>query len=420
LAATDGRSISVWRGAEDVEAFSQSDAQMLVGHRDLVLDMAFDAGGNRLVSGGMDGMAILWEPTARPRLIEDRLVGPPKPPTVAQSIGDPAGIFAVTYSPDGRRLLSGGEAQVTQLWDLQTRTAITLTDVLSDTVRSVAFSPKGDRAVAAKENGLISLWDLTASTDSAPLSLAHSPGQPVISVAFDPKGEQVVSGGFDGAVRLWDLRVSPPISREIGHLPDKVFGVVFGADGDAVSAAGSDRSDGQLRTWKLSTAGSAAEPVTHDAWLISLAASPDGLRLAAGSESGEIRLWDRLTQQDTTLPTSTRTATLGLAFSRTSPALLAAGNSDGDVTLWDTSVRRPVGAPLRGHWPGWAVDSVSFRPDGKQLASAGDDQAIVLWNLDPTAWRSRACQVANRNLTSEEWRLYFGEAPFRKICPDLP
>ena len=43
LAATSGRSVVVWPGAEDVEAFALADVQSLTGHRDQALDIAFDA-----------------------------------------------------------------------------------------------------------------------------------------------------------------------------------------------------------------------------------------------------------------------------------------------------------------------------------------------------------------------------------------
>jgi hypothetical protein len=45
---------------------------------------------------------------------------------------------------------------------------------------------------------------------------------------------------------------------------------------------------------------------------------------------------------------------------------------------------------------------------------------VRLWDVDPHSWRQRACVIANRNLTREEWWKYMGDEPYRKTCPELP
>ena len=45
----------------------------------------------------------------------------------------------------------------------------------------------------------------------------------------------------------------------------------------------------------------------------------------------------------------------------------------------------------------------AFSPDGKLLAVAGVDGCAMLWDIDPAVWRQRACAIAGRNLTREEW-----------------
>jgi len=69
-------------------------------------------------------------------------------------------------------------------------------------------------------------------------------------------------------------------------------------------------------------------------------------------------------------------------------------------------------APLR-------IKSVVFSPQKGILASVGEDDSIVFWEVDFEGWSSRACRIANRNLTPKEWSIYFGNRAYRKTCPNL-
>ncbi len=65
---------------------------------------------------------------------------------------------------------------------------------------------------------------------------------------------------------------------------------------------------------------------------------------------------------------------------------LASGSDDHAVRLWDISTptrAHPLGDPLTGHTEG--VGAVAFSPDGRTLASGSDDHTVRLWDTsDPT------------------------------------
>jgi hypothetical protein len=49
----------------------------------------------------------------------------------------------------------------------------------------------------------------------------------------------------------------------------------------------------------------------------------------------------------------------------------------------------------------------------------GHDE-IISWDISYDTWKTRACNIANRNLSPTEWIQHFGDEPYRKTCQNLP
>ena len=194
-------------------------------------------------------------------------------------------------------------------------------------------------------------------------------------MAFSPDGQVVATGARDGIVRLWQVSDGALLHTLEGHTRS-VSGIAFFRDGTLLISSARDStvgiwqvSDGTLLSWLK-------EDVRG---ILSLALSPDDSMVALGS-FGAVRVWEVDTEIFTLIDSQEYPGSYvnSLAFSPDGAVLAIALSDD---TVW---LRRiPDGKPLLrlgGHTG--KMLSLALSPDGRYLATGGDDNILNLWQLD--------------------------------------
>lgn len=277
-------------------------------------------------------------------------------------------VLALAWSPDGRRIACAAGEVVTLYSSTLDELARFRVGVWTT---SLAFDPQSRLLAAGGKDGIIRVWDIEQEEFVAELS-AHKKG--VNALTFSPDGNQLASAGNDGYARLWEPRTGKILIELIGGTY-AVPSIAFLHRGRSLAIANGtvirlrDVENGRfVATYRTQESG------------YSLAVSPNGEMLAAGTSSNRIYLW-QLTGKDEPLILSPPDAPPALVWSLNfSPdgSLLVSGGSDHVLRLWDVG-KGALLAAYSAHQG--AITSLAFSPDGCCLLSGGLDGVLRFWTV---------------------------------------
>lgn len=328
----------------------------------------------------------------------------------ATLIGYTHPVTSVSFSPDGRTLVSGSSAahrdDNTRLWDITTgKQKKTLIRYMGST-HSVVFSPDGRTLASGSGDGTIHLWDIATGLRKKTF-IGHT--DIVLSVSFSPNGQTLASGSQDDTIRLWDAVTGRQKKILIGHT-DYATSVSFSPDGQTLAAGYGDHT---VRLWDPIIGLRKKTLTGHTDVVLSVSFSPDGQTLASGSGDKTIRLWDAITGLPKKTLIGHTNGVTSVSFGPNGKVLVSGSSSLRSYTsdpvnticLWNvvTGLHEKT---LIGHKT-W-VSSVSFSPDGDTIASGGWDNTIRLWRVSSVRLsgpnpQPTADQVYNNAIRAVMW-----------------
>jgi WD40 repeat protein len=241
--------------------------------------VTFSPDGRFIVSASQDGTLKLWD-VATGALIRSII-------RTARDGQVVRGLSSVAFSYDSKYVLSAGEDKTPKLWDVVTGKFVRGFEGHSEGIRSVAFSRDGRRLLTASWDKTMKLWDLATGRSIRTIEMYKD----VWSVAYSPDGRFALSANFDKTLTLWDLASGAAIRVFEGHT-NEVRSVAFSPNG-RLAVSGS--ADSTLKLWDVTTGSIIRSFVGHASAVGSVAFSPNGRRILSGSQDGTVKLWDAAT-----------------------------------------------------------------------------------------------------------------------------
>nr|XP_008526616.1 PREDICTED: WD repeat-containing protein 38 isoform X3 [Equus przewalskii] len=179
------------------------------------------------------------------------------------------------------------------------------------------------------------------------LTTLPAPG-PVKFCRFSPDGRLFASTSCDCTIRLWDVAEAKCLQVLKGH-QRSVETVSFSPDSKQLASGGWDK---RVMLWEVQ---------------------------ATGSWDATIRIWDLRTGTPEVYQELEGHSGNISCLCYSASGLLASGSWDKTIHIWKPSTRSLL-LQLKGHVT-W-VKSITFSPDGLQLASAGYSRMVKVWDCN--------------------------------------
>jgi WD40 repeat protein len=443
--ATTGREISRMVLGEQVKALALTpdESQVAVGgnngkmqvwkitgqevlkmaHDSSISSVTFSPDGKWLLSASWDKTARVWNTSTGQEV---------------SHITHEGRIDTAVFSPDGRYVASGsieGDSTV-KVWEASSGREIFQIPT-STMVSGLAFSPNrrwlavshgspsslGWYIWPPREDTTVTVWEVPSGQKVADLKHDSS----VSSLAFSPDGEQLLTGGDNGIARVWKVATA----TEVSHIKHEQWVVVvaFSPNGKWVASAegcnpydpfGMANCKTTLKVWNPAT-GQEIWKVNDDSpWIINMAFTPDNRFLVASCGGGSLKsicVLETTTGREVNRISHDGTI-MSLAFSPDGRNIATAGG-DKTILISDISTGKELSRITQDN----KILTIAFSPDGHWIASGGLDTTqkkfVRIFALQPEDLIKETCSRLTRNLKPEEWGYYINGVSYETICPNI-
>lgn len=283
----------------------------------------------------------------------------------------PSEITNITYSPDGKSILTGADNGIVSIITLKGE-LIKEFQAHNNRIELVTFSSDGKKILTCSDDSTAKMWDLEGNR----LQTFKGHTNIIYSVAFSPDDKTVLTGSEDKSAILWDLdgNILTKYNSHSGGLSSVAFSPSTHEDSIGRNMFATSSIDSTAILWNLE--GDTLHTFRkHKGGIGLLAFSPKGNAVLTGGWDNKAMLWD--------LDGNVKNEFIGhtnqistVAFSPDGNMFLT-GSADKTARLWN--INGSLLKEFKGHSE--IINSVAFAPDGQSIVTSSLDSTVRIWDI---------------------------------------
>jgi len=360
--------------------------------------LSFSMNGRYLASGASSGSIYVWD------LSSGELCATLRENTYQ--------LRCIAFSPDSVHLASGGrdgDREVSwrsiRIWNLSSKSCERIISGHSSQMRIITFSPDGKYMAAAVEGCKILVKDVLTLKTAMTLKASLNKEEAIQCLRFSPDGKYLALGGSRGSIMRWDCRDGRCVNslKDVRTRDRLVDSIAFSRNGSFLF---STLVSGDILAWDLEGGRIAVELKGQLDRITKMEVSPDGRYLASGGSRGALIIWDlstgkrlRTLQEKEDIkfiydlafsPDGSRIAMVGTDPVKTESASETDKRERGGarnqiMRIWDLATGKAVTVQDHAGSLEFFYYALAFSPDGRQIAFAGLDTVIRIYDCEKSS-----------------------------------
>ncbi|KAF9295932.1 WD40 repeat-like protein [Mortierella antarctica] len=375
--------------------------KIIKDHTGFVQEVKFSNDGDLFASVGSDGKIFLYDGKTGDKVKE----------LSTAEHGHSGTVFALSWSADGKRLVTSSADQTAKIWDIESSSVVNTFDYSSSgsvNGQQVGNIWKGDALLSLSLSGDLNYLDPSASQTSRIIK-GHQKGITALAVSEDKK--TFLTGSYDGRVMSWEVNDGEGHPLEESSHSNQVIQLV--GNGNEFISAGMDDTVKvtDISSKNVAVISTSALPrgisVSDDKTIVvateneiqviqggkkvdslavgynatSIAINHQGSTVAVGAQDSKVYVMSLDGTKLSTVHTlaNNRGTISSLSFNPEG-TLLAAGDSAGKIFVYDVAtgeakIQRWVFHTAR-------VTSIAWSPSGKHAVSGSLDTNMYVWSTE--------------------------------------